>query len=242
MKEEHKWKLSFFVCLGFLSINQVKAEYVVIAPLEQSQGGSLANGSISFSNTPSTPEVPTQPEEIWMATAPDYTAWVYNETLHSCNWTPSSNKQPSGFGYTTSQTSTSCSKDKTRSVQAREYNAATDQYRNVSSPTTETSTETVANVDSRIIPSTGILGSKVCRYLHPAGGQPATYWETVTTGGNYTETVVWGGSSYNVNNSTNPISMTLVVSYFYTKSIVKVTNGSAVEYEVCRQPITNYNS
>jgi hypothetical protein len=242
MKVEYKWKLSFFVCLIFLSINQVKAEYVVIEPLEQSQGGSLANGSISFSNTPSTPEVPTQPEEIWVAAAPKYTAWVYNETLHSCNWTPSSNKQPSGFGYTTSQTSTSCSKDKTRSVQAREYNAETDQYRNVSSPTTETITETVASVDSRTIPSTGILGSKVCRYLHPAGGQPATYWETVTTGGNYTETVVWGGSSYNVNNSTNPISMTLVVSYFYTKSVVKVTNGSSVEYEVCRQPITNYNS
>lgn len=241
MKKEHKWKLSFFVCLGILSINQVKAEYVVIEPLEQSQGGSLANGSISFSNTPSTPEVPTTPEEIWVAAAPEYTAWVYNETLHSCNWTPSSNKQPSGFGYTTSQTSTSCSKDKTRSVQAREYNAETDQYRNVSSPTTETNTETVASVDSRVIPSTGILGSKVCRYLDPQT-MSSFYWETVNTDGVYTETVVWGGTSYNVNNSVNPITMTLVVNYFYTKSGVELTNGSTIEYEVCRQPITNYNS
>jgi 3D (Asp-Asp-Asp) domain-containing protein len=126
-----------------------------------------------------------------VAATPEVTAWVQNETLHSCNWTPSSNKKPAGFGYTTSQTSTSCSKDKTRSVQAREYNAQTDQYRNVSSPTTETSTEIVASVDSTVIPSTGILGSKVCRYLHPQT-MSSFYWETVNTGGVYMENVVWG--------------------------------------------------
>jgi hypothetical protein len=51
-----------------------------------------------------------------------------------------------------------------------------------------------------------------------------------------------GGTSYNVNNSVNPITMTLVVNYFYTKIGVELTNGSTIEYEVCRQPITNYSS
>lgn len=246
MKAEHKWKLSFFVCLSVLVINQANAEYLIRAPLEQSQGGSLSDGTISFSNTPSTedpdnPDNPNPPEEVWVAAAPEYTEWVTNETLYGCNWTPSSNKQPAGYGYTIAQTSTSCSKDKTRTVQAREYNAEMDEYRNVSSPTTETSTETVANADSRVAPATGTLGSKVCRYLHPQT-MTSYYWNAVNTGGVYTETIEWGGETYNVNNSTSPITMTLVVNYFYTKSIVKLTNGSTTEYEVCRQPITNYNN
>lgn len=257
MKVEHKWNLLLLASLSVFSISQVNAEFVIIKPLERDKGGSLVDGTISFktpngntngnsgNETPTDPidENPqTQPEEIWTTSTPVYGEWVVNETLYGCNWTPSTNTKPAGYGYTIEQQSTSCLKDTSRTVQDREYNAVTDQYRNVSNPYTETMTETINNLTTRTANATGILGSKSCRYLVTTGSSSTFYWETNNTSGNYIETVFWGGESYAVNNSGSPISFTLVDRYLYLKDVLKKTEDGTNTYQVCRQPITNYSS
>ena len=250
MKKEQSWKLSFLTCLSLLVINQANAEYIVSVPLEQSKGGWLSEGTISFDDTPDTPTVPEippetpdeptlPPEEVWTNTTPTYTAWVQNETLYGCNWTPSSNNKPAGYGYTIDQQSTTCKKDKSRMVQVREYNAALAQYRNVGSPYEELLPETVSSVASRTTAATGTLGSKVCRYLTPS----SFYWSTDYVGGLYTEKYVWGGTEFNVSTNSNTATAHNVVgSWFYIKDISKQTTGNNTLYQVCRQVISNYEA
>lgn len=261
MKVEHKWNLLLLASLSVFSINQVNAEFIIIKPLERGQGGSLVDGTISFktpssnnggntgggsgNETPTDPtdeNPPTQPEEIWTASTPVYGEWVVNETLYGCNWTPSTNTKPAGYGYTIDQQSTSCSKDTSRTVQDREYNAETNEYRNVSTPYTETTTETVNSVTTRTANATGILGSKSCRYLVTTGSSSTFYWETVNSGGTYIEKAFWGGESYTVNNSGSPITFALVDRYLYLKDVLKKTEDGTNTYQVCRQPITNFSS
>ena len=121
----------FKFVLAILILNNISyANYSVVVPLEQSNGGSLENGTINF-----------QASENWVSASPLYTNWINNGNLYDCtNWSPLENTINIGISF--EQTATDCKQDQTRTRQDREQETTTLDYRNVGSPVEENQTLT----------------------------------------------------------------------------------------------------
>lgn len=116
------------IALSLLSIVSIaQASYILKIPLEQSQGGSLPNGSIIMNENPII--VPT-PSENWSSTTPLYSNWVNQGAIYDCtNWTPSPNTQTINSQF--DQTATDCKQEQIHTRQDREIENRTLVIRNV---------------------------------------------------------------------------------------------------------------
>ena len=119
-----------------LSTGIANAEYSVLIPLEQEQGGQLPTGTIVIKPTDN--QNPTNPEtESWIAYDTEYGSWINQGTPYDCsNWTPDESTISSGVEF--EQTATDCTQTQTRTVRLREIEETTGEIRYVGSPSTET--------------------------------------------------------------------------------------------------------
>lgn len=109
-----------------LTSSMVNAEYLIKAPLEQTQGGQLPNGSILFTNQP------TAPIENWVAIEPLLSDWYTIGEPFDCNpdgWVPDPSTIAEGEVFT--QTNQFCYIREERTVQSREQETTTGIIRNV---------------------------------------------------------------------------------------------------------------
>jgi len=102
---------------------------------------------------------PTAPNENWISSDPIYSSWA-NAGEKACSMTPESNTLKSDFTQ-----SVECTQAQTRSVQAREQNEVTGEYRNFGEPAIEN--------QSVVSPTTYRSGT--CRLSYQS---PSSWWES----------------------------------------------------------------
>jgi hypothetical protein len=91
----------------------------------------LDKNNISFKN---------KPLAQWLASTPTYSEWAYVGDYFNCQSAlPTADSQPDGVSFT--QTLSECTKIRSRTVQEREQNNQTHEYRNVGIPVEETENE-----------------------------------------------------------------------------------------------------
>lgn len=110
-----------------------QAGYRIVIPLEQSNGGSLPNGSINI-----TPRTPGLPVENWQPADAIYSEWANKGEIYGCNWTPAASLVLRDEPF--NQTEIDCKQDQIRTKQDREKETTTLAFRNIGIPTIENKT------------------------------------------------------------------------------------------------------
>lgn len=207
-----------------LSLSTAFADYMVKVPLEQTQGGSLPNGSINIS--------PIVQTEQWTPTTPFYSDWTNTSAPYDCtNWLPDPSGVTIGLLYT--QTATDCSQDQTRTRQEREQETTTFAYRDVGAPQIEN--QVIITSDTRS--AFGTKPSKDCNYsyhiLNPVtkyhieknGFEHIFYWNDVFIGQYTFNSLDVSGLEFTVG------------AYKYTAGELKDVDSYLEYYEICRESI-----
>lgn len=211
-----------------------QAGYRIVIPLEQSNGGSLPNGSINI-----TPRTPSLPVENWQPAEPVYGNWINYGVYFGCDnekWT--GNK--SGDRYRA--INSTCKINQTRTVQDREFESTMLSYRDIGEEKTKSRTlkdQTYTNIGE-------------CMYANDASN-PSYYnlwnWYETTVIDNITyysqnirfspngqvkgfggTTAVYKSSLYNSNFNDKAV---------YFRGDYKTQIGGYAFYELCFIDITN---
>lgn len=172
----------------------------------------------------------------WSAASPITSEWVNSGVATGCtNWTP----DPSTFdiGVTFTQNATDCKQLQTRTVQNREQNDSTQEYRNVGSPTTEN--QTLSNQpNSR--PATGTKTLDECSYVY---GSTAVMSAWIDNDANKDIEVWWKGTKI-IATTPSVIVTTYTIGGFkyqrtgsYIRRDVRSSNSWYRYYQICRSPI-----
>lgn len=195
--------------LSFMSVSH--AAYKLYIPLEQPNGGSLPNGTIQIK-----PRSPGIPAESWRVTDPLYGEWINVGGIYGCsNWAPAPTSMLKDEPY--NQTATDCKQDQSRTIQDREQETTTLEYRNVGLPVP--ANHTISVNSSR--PSNGLAS---CLYNVDAINN---YWYASAIS-NYLQVVVNGVA---IKYQTNYTSTSITVNG------VRYKRGALIKdnfYEVCK--------
>lgn len=208
-----------FLTLSLLSVVSIAhANYFVHVPLEKSQGGTLPDGSIIFIS------------DSWKPTVPYYSAWVPGESFNCFTYPPDPSYFDIGDFFIRSQHQyNSCYYYEVRTVQEREYNNYTKEYRNVGEPTEETGTVSKIRNDP---PEP--IEAYFCAYDTPSATEGG-YYITSDSSGN--KNAMWDGISYNLGTNysfawTYEGEQRYINSQFY-QARYKTSSGGLDYYAVC---------
>lgn len=164
----------------------------------------------------------------WVKTTPSISEWVNVGEATGCSaWTPATNTVATGTSF--EQTSSNCKQSQTRTVQNREQNDFTLDYRNVGSPTNESQ-----NLADYSMTRTAI-GTKIVNDC--GSGDINSYRWVLGTSSYRNSYIIWDGVKVVPDNG----DITSVVmdynGYRYTRGATTANYGYYTFNLVCRTPI-----
>lgn len=228
-KYNKKMKLSIIsFCILSSFTHVAMAEYNIKYNLENKNGGSLPSGSIQFKNK--------DEQTKWIPTDPIISEWVNDGDIFDCsNWSPLENTVSNGISF--EQKSTSCKQNQTRTLQNREKNEATNEYRNVGNLSQETRTLTDKESSRNGI---GTKQPEECDYKYGGAGVLSAWFKYDNTN----QFQVWWKGSLVVGLTSAPDPTTYTSNgYVYTRSgpAVDTVQANSTTYyyyhKICRSKI-----
>lgn len=217
--------LSFCILASFT--NLAMAEYNIKYNLENKNGGILPTGSIQFKNK--------NEQDKWITTTPIISEWINDGDIFDCsNWIPLTNTVTDGTSF--EQKSNSCKQNQTRTLQNREKNETTNEYRNVGIISKETRTLTDKESSRNAV---GTKQPEECDYKYGGAGVLSAWFKY----GDTNQFQVWWKGSLVVGLTYAPDPTTYTSNgYVYTRSgtpVDSIKSGTTYYYyyKICRSKI-----
>jgi len=160
----------------------------------------------------------------WLKSDPLLGDWLIVGSPTGCSaWTPDPSTKD--IDVTFEQSATGCSQEQTRTVQEREKNNVTHEYRPVGSATNENRTLTNQTITRSAVGTKTKEECDIPNSTWVAGG-PAYRLLNITSNG----VLVYSGSDYDATEK-------VISPYKYTKGIITANYGSYTINKVCRSPL-----
>lgn len=162
----------------------------------------------------------------WIAASTTISSWTNSGAGYNFNWSPDPSNFPSGTTFT--QTSTGYSQDQKQTVQNRERNTFSLEYRNVGNPITNTQTLSIEQTTTRDSVGTKVGNGSQSECLSAVD----TAWGVATSPANLVGTIAWKGVIIFSRESSGDFYGTSV-----QKNGVTYTRGNQIDsatYEVCQ--------
>lgn len=160
----------------------------------------------------------------WLKSDPLLGDWLIVGSPTGCSaWTPDPSTKD--IDVTFEQSATGCSQEQTRTVQEREKNNVTHEYRPVGSATNENRTLTNQTITRSAVGTKTKEECDIPNSTWVAGG-PAYRLLNITSNG----VLVYSGSDYDATEK-------VISPYKYTKGVLTANYGSYTINKVCRSPL-----
>lgn len=160
----------------------------------------------------------------WLKSDPLLGEWLIVGSPTGCSaWTPDPSTKD--IDVTFEQSATGCSQEQTRTVQEREKNNVTHEYRPVGSATNENRTLTNQTITRSAVGTKTKEECDIPNSTWVAGG-PAYRLLNITSNG----VLVYSGGDYDATEK-------VIAPYKYTKGVITANYGSYTINKVCRSPI-----
>jgi hypothetical protein len=205
MKKINKMMFSL-VLLGLMTASTANASYQVIYGEKQINGE-----NISFVSK-------------WLSSDPLLSSWVNVGSPTGCTaWTPDTNTVNMGVSFP--QTGSGCNQDQTRTVQEREQNNVSHEYRNVGSIKNESQTLKNQTTTRTAIGTKTVEECNVANSSWTAGSPSYALLNIIWAG-----TLVYSGGEYAATEK-------VVGTYTYKKGTITSNSGYSSIWTVCRVPM-----